>query len=100
MKRKPIFYELPKSGAYVHETFIPASECASGQYASTKRKGVQTVLCCPKGTHMDRRSRCCKRDSACVTRAKAQSVRVPIATFKKRHPALFKKLQVKEKVKA
>lgn len=100
MKRKPIFYELPPSGQYVHETFIPASKCASGQYASAVNKGVQTVLCCPTGTRMDRRSKCCRRGSACVTRAKAQSVRVPIATFKKRHPSLFKKLVKEGKVKA
>lgn len=91
-RRKPLYFELPKTGTYVHYTYEPASKCQPGAYRSSMHRGTQVVICCPRKTKMDPKSRCCKIGTACASKPITQSVRVPVEIFAKRHPALYKKL--------
>jgi len=94
-RKKPKYYEYSPTWDYVHETFKPADACEPGEFRSTKARGVQTVICCPTGTKMDMKARCCKRTgkSTCDSKPEVQSVRVPKRKFARRHPGIWKKLR-------
>ena len=93
--RKPLMYEFYPWEKYVHETMKPASACERGQYRSRMVDGTQVVICCPRGTKMDFKKRCCvpKRGAkACVTKPMTQSFRHKVEKFKTRHPDIWEKL--------
>lgn len=90
--KKPLFYEWSPNWKFVHETFVPASRCAEGQYRSRRSGTAQVVVCCPEGSKMDDRQRCCTRDGKCVEKPIKQSVRVPVGQFKREHPKLWIKM--------
>jgi len=108
-RRKPLYYEYVPGEKLVHEVFTEPQKCEPGQYRSrwrvwgkpgekfTEYYGTQVVICCPKGTRMDIKARCCKplrgkKKDVCVGKPITQSIRHTVEKFKARHPDIWKKL--------
>jgi hypothetical protein len=93
--KKPLYYEWNPTYDYVHETMFPADKCQYGEYRSKMVKGTQIVICCPKGSRMDIKARCCKPigKKACVGKPVTQSIRHKVSRFKSKYPDIWEKLQ-------